>query len=194
MAAGLVVDGLKDGRLQDVAVQWVGRLVVEHLVDAAGIGFGAETAVQTPFLEPGGFEGDTGDFRDAAEHVGQTEGDKSTLVGTGEVGVAWIDGRFEAHQDEAGVVECLTRVVAVNVFAQVPAGGEVTGDGIKRARAGRSQAALIAQPFGGGGHVVIALGRDAIRLGNRLGAARDGQEQELGKIMAVEFARSHAAE
>ena len=86
-AAGLVVDGLKDGRLQDVAVQWVGRLVVEHLVDAAGIGFGAETAVQTPFLEPGGFEGDTGDFRDAAEHVGQTEGDKSTLVGAGEVGL-----------------------------------------------------------------------------------------------------------
>ena len=79
-------------------------------------------------------------------------------------------------------------------FAQVPAGGEVAGDGIKGVRAGRGQTALIAQPFRGSGHVVIALSGDAIRLGNRLGAARDGQEQELGKIMAVEFARGHAAE
>ena len=125
-------------------------------------------------MEPSGFKGDAGNFRDAAEHVGQAESDKPALVGTGEVGVAWVDACFEAHEDESGVVESLTRVVAVDVFAQIPAGSEVAGDGIKGVRAGRGQTALIAQPFGRGRHVVIALGRDTIRLGNRLGAARDG--------------------
>jgi hypothetical protein len=62
---------------------------------------------------------------------------ESVLRGGGRVRVAWIDGRPQAEQDQAGVQVGLVEGIHVDILPQVTAVPDVASLGVKLIRAGR---------------------------------------------------------
>ena len=90
-----------------------------------------------PFLAPDRLQGPRGHLGHQAQDVRAAPCAEGVLLGGGGVRVAWIEGRPQAQQDQAGVQVGLVEGIDVDVLPQVTAVPDVASLGVEPVLAGR---------------------------------------------------------